>query len=139
MSEEKLIQEMSNDPVQDDTVTFHMHKGQYYRVIYMSGAIGGLTPELNVQMTIYNERLPLPRVVVNQVKEDGTLGDEISELREGKKGVVREMEGTLVMSLETATRVHAWLGKQIAAGNKEIDAKVDAIRTRKTADAENEG
>ncbi len=50
----KPLDSMSN------RIEFHYRKSNYFRVIKVNGAWGGLTPQADVQMSIFSERLPLP-------------------------------------------------------------------------------
>ncbi len=65
-----------------------------------------------MHLAIFSERSPLPRTVVHNVA-DGVLGAEIESRRESKKGVFREIEADLVMSIETAIALREWLNERI--------------------------
>ncbi|WP_145987240.1 MULTISPECIES: hypothetical protein [Bradyrhizobium] len=94
-------------------IEFHFEKSRYFRVIHVDGAAGGFSPgNRNVHLAIFSERSPLPRTVVHNVA-DGVLGAEIESRRESKKGVFREIEADLVMSIETAIALREWLNERI--------------------------
>ena len=59
-------------------------------------------------MTVYNERHALPHRVMQTAVEG-----RIEERAEGPTGFVRELEADLVLSLETAMALRAWLDDKI--------------------------
>jgi hypothetical protein len=87
-------------------------KSAHFRVIHVDGAWGGVSPHLNIHMTVYNERPAIPQKMVHAVTPDGELGPELS--KRSRAALVREVEADLIMNLSTAKALHEWLGKQIA-------------------------
>jgi hypothetical protein len=96
---------------QDDSqeVAFHFIKSNFFRVIHVDGMWGGMTPNGNIHITLYNERGAIPKRLVFGFEEDGTLTDEILKKRESRGGIVREVESELVMDLETAKGFRDWI------------------------------
>ncbi|MGB7281488.1 MAG: hypothetical protein WBE13_04425 [Candidatus Acidiferrum sp.] len=94
------------------SISFHWIKSQFFRVIHADGAFGGLTPQGDIFLSVFNERAPLPDVTVQAV-ENGQLGPEITEKRVGKEGIIRELEVGLVMDLRVAKSVRDWLQQRI--------------------------
>jgi hypothetical protein len=96
-------------------VRFHYIKSNAYRVVHADGIIGGPTPSGLIHASFFSERLPIPTVVDQAVTDigggRGVLGNEIA--REGKNGLVREVEVGVAMTLDMAKRLHTWLGKNI--------------------------
>jgi hypothetical protein len=64
-------------------------------------------------MAVFNERVPIPQKIEQQVKPDGNLGHEFPDARIAKEGITREVEADIVMNLSTAEAVHEWLGDKI--------------------------
>lgn len=95
------------------TVEFHFIKASGFRVVHADGAWGGVGPRGAIQIAFYSERFPIPQQVTQAVDAQGVLGDEIS--REGKGGVVREVEVEVIMDVDTAVAVRSWLDDKIAA------------------------
>lgn len=94
-------------------VTFHFEKSNFFRVIHVDGAFGGLLPNASgIQMAVYSERSPLPKMVVHSA-QDGALGAEIIDKRVVREGVFREVEASLSMSLDTAMALRDWLSGRI--------------------------
>jgi hypothetical protein len=99
------------------SVRYHYIKSNAYRVIHVDGVYGGPTPGRLIYVSFFSERFPIPTVVEHAVKDLGEnrfeLGEEIQSKREGKEGVVREIEVGAVMTLDMAKKLHAWLGQTI--------------------------
>jgi hypothetical protein len=95
-------------------LSFDFIKSNYFRVICVDGAFGGVSPTgRGIHMAVYSERRPLPRKTVHSLEEDGSLGDELRDKRETRTALVREVEADLVMDLLTATAVRDWLNEKI--------------------------
>jgi hypothetical protein len=74
-------------------------------VVHADGAFLALTAQGGLTISFFAERQPIPRRVVHKVNPDGTLGDEIAESRVVRDAIIRDIEVTVTMSLDTATRV----------------------------------
>lgn len=83
-------------------VQFHYIKSNLFRVVHVDGAYGGLTPQLNVFLSMYSDRLPIPEMQVMSVNDSGQLVDEIVTERVSKRGIIREVEVGIVMSVANA-------------------------------------
>jgi hypothetical protein len=95
---------------QDRRLTFHYIKSSAFRTVYVDGVIGSITPAGNVHCAVYNERPAIPRTTHHILDENGRISDEGSVV-DGRDGFVREMEADLVMSVETARALAAWLNE----------------------------
>jgi hypothetical protein len=97
-----------------DEISFDFIKSNYFRVIAVEGAFGGLSPSArNIHMAIYSERRPIPRTTVHTVSKDGVLGAEERDKRDERSSYVREIEADLVMDLPTAISTRQWLDDKI--------------------------
>lgn len=104
---------------QDSTsVDFHFIKSNMFRVIHMDGAWGGITPQGQIQMAIFSERTAFPSRVRHEI-DSGQLGAEID--REGHRGIEREIEVDVRMSLEKAISLRNWLSDRIQDLQSRID------------------
>ena len=84
-------------------------KGNYYRVIHADGVYGGGSPTFgNIIMTVYNHRIPIAEMSVNDAQ-----GNEILGKRVVKYGIENELEVSIVMDLSTAKMMHQWLASTI--------------------------
>lgn len=92
-------------------VTFNYIKSQFYRVIHVDGAIGGITPRGLIHCSIYSERAAIPRVAKHPLNADGSLGD--MEVIESREGVAREMEADLLLDRRAARELRDWLDRQL--------------------------
>ena len=94
-------------------ISFDFIKTPQFREIHVDGAWGGVTPKGLIQMAIYNERLPVPQQTTFVLLEDG-LGDELTEVRRGRKAIIRNVEADLLMDMQTAESMRDWLDQNIA-------------------------
>lgn len=93
---------------------FDFVKGQFFRVIHVDGCWGGLNAHLDIRMTVFNERTPIPRRIYHTATPEGGLGPELTAKREGRRGVLRECEAELVMSPDIARSLAQWLLEKVA-------------------------
>ncbi len=98
--------------VKEGEITFDYIKSNFFRVIRVDGAHGGIVPQANaIQMALYNERQPIPKKEMYRLKKDHSLGDVV--LSEKREAIIREVEVELLLDITTAKRIHEWLGKKI--------------------------
>ena len=93
------------------SVKFHYAKSNYFRVVHAEGAIGGLTPSREIFVSLFNERAALPKVIEFALSPEGKLGRELN--REGKDGIVREMEVGILMTASAAKNLADFLLSQV--------------------------
>ena len=92
-------------------IEFHYLKTHNYRSFYVDGVFGGITPRGKIYMELFLERAVTPQRAFYEITKSGLLGKEIR--REGKAGLIREIEGGAIMDLATAERVRDWLDEKI--------------------------
>jgi len=117
-----MAQEDENSPLNE--ITFHYIKNEQFRTLYADGAYGGITPQNKLHIAFYLERGPIPLTVTQELKLEGitgSLGRDLSVT--GRKGIVREIESSIVMDLDAAERVADWILKTVKAYR---DAKKEA-------------
>lgn len=93
------------------SIMFHYIKSNFFRVIHLDGAIGGVTPSRDIFVSLFSQRGALPKVIEQVVLPDGKLGEETK--REGKNGIVREMEVGVTMNANAAKDLADFLYAQI--------------------------
>lgn len=98
-------------PGEQEHLSLHFIRSNYFRVVHADGAWGGITPHGDIQMGFYSERGPIPRKIVYKIDEQGRLGEELE--REIRDGPVRELEVGVVVSLSTARSLRTWLDDKI--------------------------
>ena len=101
-------------------IEFHQIKSEHFRVIHVDGASGGVTPKGYIQMALYNERIAIPRKMVHNLSEDGSLGTELTDKREGRKGFVREIEINALLDIEAARALASWLLDKVKAAEETL-------------------
>jgi hypothetical protein len=92
------------------SIKFYHEKGNFFRVIHADGAIGGPTPSREIFMSLYSQRVAIPKVIEQSLTPEGQLGAEVG--REGKAGLFRELEIGVVMTPATARQLATWLTQQ---------------------------
>jgi hypothetical protein len=98
------------------SITFHYLKSPAFRSVHAAGAHGGPEPSgRGVVVSFFSERIPIPQQTTFQLNEDGSLGPEDLSRRVAKEGVIREVEATVHMDMETARDVHEWLGSLLSS------------------------
>lgn len=112
MTEPERYSGTSSPMAEDNKVAFHYIKSKYFRVVHADGAFGGLTPHLDIFLSLYSERPPIPKRMVHDVV-DGRLGDEIRAERKSKSGIVREAEIGITMDIDVAKSLVEWLQQKI--------------------------
>lgn len=65
----------------------------------------------------------MPKTIVHELKENGTLGDELN--RDTKDGVVRSVEVELLFDQDMAGQIVEWLQRHLAEYQKRIAAKTE--------------
>jgi len=99
------------ESVLPSSVKFHYIKGHNFRVIHTDGVIGGITPQRQIFLSLFSERAALPTMIEFQVSSEGALGAEVK--REGKEGLVREMDIGIILNADTAQQLSDFLQKQL--------------------------
>jgi hypothetical protein len=110
---------------------FNYIKGPDYREVACHGVLGGTTPQGKLWMTIFSERPPIPRIVEYDLPAPPSPNEPVlfEEQKatpgfiESRQGIIRHVECTAYMDLETAKRVHEWLGRNIQAAEAQIGGK----------------
>jgi hypothetical protein len=88
---------------------FYVTKSNFYRVVHADGVFGGGTPTPgNIMMTFFNHRVAFPEKMVRDFN-----GNEVLSKREMKFGMEQEFEVSIVMNLDTAKIMLAWLTETI--------------------------
>jgi hypothetical protein len=90
---------------------FHYIKGNSFRVIHADGAIGGITPNRGVFLSLFSERGAIPKLIEVAINADGSLGEEVA--RRAKDGIVREVEIGVVLDARAAKGIADWLYSQV--------------------------
>jgi hypothetical protein len=118
--------------VPDDKVRFHYLKSNLFRIIHTDGAYGGLTPRLDIFVSFFSERPPIPQVMVNRMDETGKLGTEIVEDRQTRDGIIREAEVGMTMTVDVAKALAGWLQEKITEAERMRQSSKQNVNEEKT-------
>jgi hypothetical protein len=91
-------------------------KSPSYEIYHADGAMGQWTPKSNLSVDFYVERASMPEMLIHEVSEDGKLGRVIEQ--RGDKGVSRERQFGVIMSIQTAIELRDWLANKIEEGQQ---------------------
>jgi hypothetical protein len=116
---------MSDQPETADRLQIRFIKSAFFRVMCADGAIAGITPSGGIHVEFYNTRAAMPDRVTH-VLDKGMLGDEIESERIATGGLVREVEGQIVMNRETAEALITILRSQLDTLKAVKQAKTEA-------------
>ena len=119
---------MSEDARPPQQIEFHYIKSPAFRTVHVDGVFGGLRPtgEASLAIAVFSERLPIPQRVTVAIDE-GKVGAEIE--RVSRRGIVRELDAELIMSMTTAQTLYDWLGtklEEFRARTQEAEEENDA-------------
>ncbi len=85
-----------------------------YNPKYVNGAHGGISPRGELVVNFYLERPPLPNSVSHEINPNGTIGPEAAvDPADLNNSLVRYVSNGVVLSLQSARDLHAWLGDKI--------------------------
>jgi hypothetical protein len=76
---------------------------------YVNGVIGGISPEGTLSAQFYSERAPIPKSVTYPIVGPDDIIDEDSPEYEVKTPLIRLVQASLVMDLDTAVQFKDWL------------------------------
>jgi hypothetical protein len=102
-------------PIARFQLPVHFIKSTSFRVIHANGVWYGGDNQRNLHLTFFNERNPLPKMMVVNLDENGAVLGEDESKRESKQGIVREMEVDIVLSLQVAMDLYKTLGENLKA------------------------
>lgn len=76
--------------------------------------IWGISPTGDrLTVAFYSERNAIPQVVTHEMSDDGRLGDELLDQREGKEGIIRVVNAVIHIDKGEAASFHKWLGEKL--------------------------
>lgn len=119
----------------DDEVAVDYLKSTNFAVHWADGVVGGLTPSGHVHLSLYAERMAIPRRVVYKLTPDGDLGEENRDKRVSREAIVRELACDVLMSLDVAEDLANWLLEAVDLA-KRISGKDTVAAAKPTSDSE---
>lgn len=109
-----------------DKIRIEYVKSNLFRVVHCDGAFGGTSPRLQLFVTFYSERFPIPKVLTYHPTTTGAPGREVLEERESKEGIIREAEFGILLDLPAAKGFAVWLNEKIAELENTREQKLGA-------------
>ncbi|WP_105305268.1 DUF3467 domain-containing protein [Anaerolactibacter massiliensis] len=95
-------------------INFKYKYAEDYNPVYVNGAYGGISTRNEILVNFYLERSPIPKETDHNINADGSLSEPIAIKPEDfEKTVIRYVSSGIVMNLETAKSINAWLSKNI--------------------------
>ena len=110
-------------------IRFVYQKARHHRTLHADGAWAGVTPQLEVQLALFNDLRLMPEYVTNLITAEGGVGDEISKGpsdTEMPGNVLREVDVTIIVSRNTAKNLIDVLSQMV----KQIDEHIESIKNR---------
>jgi len=128
LDEDMAEERTSTNEGDQATVDIHYIKTPDFREVACDGALGGPTPRGKLWLAFYNERFPLPRVVQHQLTPAPAGDLTIDESKPGvvvetRRGVVRSVEFGVYLDLDTAAKLHRWLGNYLTEASSSGEKK----------------
>jgi hypothetical protein len=102
---------LENDKANElpDSISYDYIKLNHYREMFVTGVQGGITPHGYIQMSVFNERQPIPKQTVHKLSIAGVVEKEITDERLTRDSIVRSVEATLIMDIHTAEKTIEWI------------------------------
>ena len=98
------------NPKKPNKITFNYIKTPSYRTYHVDGFYGGLTAKGNLYVELFVERAVTPQKEIYEIKGNALMPNP---KREGKEGVVREIEAGMIMDYPTMLIFKKWLDEKI--------------------------
>ena len=114
-NEDAKQEQAKSSPVYD----FYYEKSFGYRAVHGDGFVVSPNAKGSIAITFYSERLAIPKHVqlnFNEVDDAGVVEEKFVD---GKKGVLRQMEFTAFIDIDTAEELREWLEKAVSVINKQ--------------------
>lgn len=117
----------------ENEVAIDYIKAHDFRVVWVDGGVGGITPNGHIHCAVYAERQALPRRQVFHIDmkdgQAGSLGREVLEKQISRGSVVREMACDLFLSPQGAENLANWLLSQVAQLRKIVSEEEENAST----------
>ena len=88
----------------DKRIRIYYEKSADFRTIYAAGAYVSITPQLNIQLSTFNDLVPTPDVTLHNISATGALETTPVETVI-KQGLMRETQVCILMTPDTAEKL----------------------------------
>jgi len=100
-----------HDDQQKKELTFKYVIPDNLKDCYVNGVWGMVSPKGEINMHLYSERLPIPNSETHEIVKGDINPVPISRNTGGD--IVRLIQSSVVMDMQTAIALHRWLGERI--------------------------
>lgn len=80
---------------------------------YATGAVGGITSSKLISMNFFLDTVHMSKVVMQEVNEDLSLGEEIHENPKDTLSIIREIHTSIQFNVDNAKAFVDWINKRI--------------------------
>lgn len=94
---------------QTQRVTFFYENSPVCRAIHASGVMGSVSPDATTYMALFSEHVAYPDRQVYAGKLGQEPPSEVLAERQGRTGVVRQVEAEVFLNEQTAKQLISWL------------------------------
>jgi hypothetical protein len=95
----------------DKKIAFFYQNSPLSRTVHADGAWAGLTPQLEIQFSFFNDLRPTPEYILHRLTDQG-LGEEVERIE--RQGVIREVEVNVVMNPANVEELIKLLSRMVA-------------------------
>lgn len=104
-------------------ITFEYLKSNDYKIVPVTGAVGGLNAYGDLVVNLHYERPPIPKKLTHFIDNNGHLDSD--PIVETKDSIIRDVQIGLSMRPEIARELARWLNEQIDKMDKMLDDRSD--------------
>lgn len=113
---------------EDKGIKFKYKFPKEYNPKYANGAIGGISTNGEIIVNFYLERQGLPYSITNEIDSEGNVGMEIArEPKDYDSSIIRYVDTGVVLSLNSAKKIHEWLGRHIETLEEVINKRDEDV------------
>ena len=106
------------DSLAPGKIRFTYNRSNYYREIISNGAFGGITPDLDIHVSLFSQHHADFVEQIFELTEKGTVGPEISGEQPDIKTIAREIEIGITMNIPAALQLARWLQARVQEAAK---------------------
>ncbi|NJM59293.1 MAG: hypothetical protein HC849_02320 [Oscillatoriales cyanobacterium RU_3_3] len=116
-----------------DKLVIDFVKSNFFRVLHVDDLGIAITPNLDIQVTLWNERASIPERLVYSINEESEIDELLLEECKNRNSVLREVEALFTIDTNTAREFINKLHECI----EEIE-ELESIDTEETEEAKND-
>lgn len=119
---------------EERTINFHYVFAEDYNPVYCTGAYGGVSPQGDIIANFYLERMPIPKSIMHELNDDGSLGEIVGmEPSDFQQKVIRHVSAGIILNETNARSICEWLTQQL----NELAARRQALQPFSTMNESN--